>query len=119
MRVTVEDVQRHVTAGQFDTTAAGKRLVGVDLRLTNVSDTQYDDSPSNGSTLILDDDTQADATITTGGSCDLSVDVKIAPGDSRRVCIPFEVSSKRHAKTFQFTLDSGFGDQAGEWSLRN
>jgi hypothetical protein len=39
-------------------------------------------------------------------------------GARRQGCIPFEVPEGRKAKQFQFTLDSGFGPQAGEWSLR-
>ena len=117
MRVTLAGYQKHATTGEFDTTEHGKKLVGVDLVMKNVSGTQYDDSPSNGAALILDDDSQADASITVDGSCNVPGGVKIAPGGKRRICIPFEIGKHRRGKTFQLTLDSGFGQDAGEWKL--
>lgn len=42
---------------------------------------------------------------------------KIAPGSSRVGCIAFDVPSGVRPKTFQFTLNSGFGDQTGEWRM--
>lgn len=117
VKVTLEDVQRHVRVDQFDAPDPGKKLIGVDLLMRNVSGVQYDDSPSNGAELVLGDDSQADATITTSGSCDSPSDVKLAPGEARRICIPFTAPDGVGAKTFQMTLDSGFGPQAGEWRL--
>jgi hypothetical protein len=120
MRVTLLKVIDPVTAGEFEAPGGNKRLVGIRIAMENISETQYDDSPSNGSVLIYGDDEQADATILAGGECSSSFasQAKIAPGARRQGCIPFEVPKGDKLKQFQFTLDSGFGPQAGEWSLR-
>lgn len=75
-------------------------------------------SPSNGAAVITNRDEQADATITVDGACELQSAIKIAPGAKRRLCLPFEISDRQRPKTFQLTLDSGFGPQTGEWKLR-
>lgn len=43
--------------------------------------------------------------------------VTISPGDQRRGCLVFEVADDRDARLFQFTPDSGFGPNTGEWQL--
>jgi hypothetical protein len=70
--------------------------------------------------LIYGADEQADATILAESECSggFASSAKIAPGARRQGCIPFVVPKGRKAKLFQFTLESGFGPQAGEWSLR-
>jgi hypothetical protein len=117
MDVTVTGVLDPATGGEFDQPSAGTRFVGIKVRLKNTGGTPYSDSPSNGAALITNTDEEADSTITVGGSCNSPSDVKIAPGDTRDVCIPFEVKTAQKGTKFQFTLDSGFADQTGEWSL--
>jgi Domain of unknown function (DUF4352) len=119
MKVTLVRVIDPVPVGEFDEPQAGNRFVGVVIRLENVSSVAYDDSPSNGATLIHGADEQADATIVTGGVCasGFASQAKIAPAGRRQGCIPFELPSASKLKTFQFTLLSGFGPDTGEWSL--
>lgn len=118
VRVTVRGVRDPLPAGEFDSVATGKRMVGVELRLTNQSaSATYDDSPSNGAKLIYGNDVQADSAFAFGG-CEAQ-SLTIAPGDSRRVCIPFEVGANNSLKTFQFALDSGFSDDRGEWHVNS
>ena len=90
------------------------------MRIRNVGDNSYADSPSNGATLILGDDSQAQGTILLDGPCagGFASDAKITPGSQQQGCIPFEAPAGAEVKTFQFTLDSGFGPQSGEWRLR-
>jgi hypothetical protein len=120
MQVTLLDVIDPVAVGEFDAPEGNKRIVGVRIAMRNVSQTQYDDSPSNGSVLIYGADEQADSTIVAEGECSggFAVSAKIAPGARRQGCVPFEVPNGGRPKVFQFTLESGFGPQAGEWSLR-
>lgn len=117
MRVVVLDVTDPLAGGEYD--EPDGRFVGVKVKLTNVGDTAYSDSPSNGATLITRGDEQADPTLLTGGDCSgsFSSSAKIAPGASRVGCIPFEVAAGKRIKTFQFTLNSGFGDETGEWRV--
>lgn len=120
MRVTLVKVIDPLQGGEYDEPDAGKRYVGIVIRLTNTGATAYDDAPSNGATLLLSNDEQASSTLLIGGECESSSfsSVKIAPGGSRRGCIAFEVPANRKATAFQFALDSGFSDQTGEWKLR-
>jgi hypothetical protein len=120
MKVTVLKVIDPVQAGQFDAAAAGNRYVGIQLRLRNTGDGPYDDSPSNGAELLMRNDTQAESALVSEGQCssDFGSSAKIGPGSTQVGCIPFEAKNGLRPKTFQFTLDSGFGPEGGEWSLR-
>lgn len=116
MRVTLQRVVDPVQLGEFESVSPGKRVVGIELRLTNEStNTTYDDSPSNGAAIVFGPDAQADG-FGTFENCS-SQSPKIAPGDSRRICIPFEVGANSSLKKFQLALDSGFSDENGEWRL--
>jgi hypothetical protein len=110
-----------VAGGEYEQPAAGKRYVGIELQLTNVGDKTYKDSPSNGATVLYGDDRQASATLMIDGPCasgGFASDARISPGSKRKGCIPFEITTSRKPKGFQFALDSGFADEGGEWTLR-
>jgi hypothetical protein len=119
LAVTVDQVMDPLPVGQFDQADSGQRFVGVQITLTNTGAVAYSDSPSNGSTLLSNTDEQASGEVVTGGPCgnDFQSDVKLAPGDSQQGCIPFELPDGQTARTFQFTMDSGFADQTAEWHL--
>jgi hypothetical protein len=120
MKITLVKVIDPVSAGEYDEPQHGRRYVGIKIKMTNKGDSTYDDSPSNGAHLIDTHDEQWDSTIVSGGPCggQAASSTTISPGAKRNLCIPFEVGKKRKLKTFQFSLDSGFGPQAGEWNLR-
>jgi hypothetical protein len=120
MKVKLIGLDRSLSVGEFDEPQRGRKFVGVRVRLTNVGDGTYDDSPSNGAKLITNRDEQADATLVTGGDCGSSFasDTTISAGSSQQGCLPFEIKKSAKPKTFQFSLDSGFGPETGEWSLR-
>jgi hypothetical protein len=120
MKVTLTAVLDPLPVGEFDSPASGKRFVGIVIRMTNTGTANYSDSPSNGADIIYGADEQADGTIVSEGPCGggFSSQTRIAPGDSRKGCLPFEVGANNKLKQFQFTLDSGFADETGKWSLR-
>jgi hypothetical protein len=120
VKVTVLSVQDPADAGEFDEPEKGSRYVGVEIRLRNVGSTTYHDSPSNGAKLIGTGGQRADSTILSGGDCggDFASDVTLSSGTDERGCIPFELKEGSKPKRFQFGLDSGFGPQTGEWSLK-
>jgi hypothetical protein len=120
MRVTVTKVVDPLPAPEFQEPDHGKRYVGVYVKLRNVGSTTYDDSPSNGATLITSGDEQADSTLLEGGDCssDFASSAKISPGSQEQGCIAFQIKRSKRPRRFQFGLDSGFGPQTGEWSLR-
>jgi hypothetical protein len=95
----------------------GKRLVAVELLLTNTGTVVYDDSPSNGANLIDANDQGYTSAIVSSSDCADLGSPKIRPGDSRRGCITFEIPKRAKLRLFQFALDSGFAPEAGEWAL--
>lgn len=96
----------------------GNRYVGIKLRLHNTGSTVYDDCPSNGAALI-DAQEQQWAEMALGAALKPDfVCLKIRPGDKRVGYVSFEVPKKARLRTFQFGTESGFGPEAGEWSLR-
>lgn len=119
LRVTVLKVLAPLEVGEFDRPSKGKRYVGIELRLKNVGTRRYSDSPGNGATLIYSGGRQADSTFVLEGPCggSFSSSVKLAPGSSRRGCIAYEIPKGTFPKRFQFTMNSGFADQTGEWTL--
>lgn len=119
LAVTVNQVVDPLQTGEFDTPDPGTRFVGIQITLRNVGSKAYSDSPSNGATLLSTTDEQADTALVTSGPCgnEFQSSVKIAPGDTQRGCLPFQLSKSQRPGTFQFTLNSGFADQTGQWSV--
>jgi hypothetical protein len=119
LAVTVDSVMDPLTVGQFDEADGGDRYIGVQITLKNVGMVAYSDSPSNGGTLLGANNEQAESELVEGGPCgnEFSASVHIAPGDMQQGCLAFELSDGQSAGSFQFTLDSGFADQTGQWSL--
>jgi hypothetical protein len=119
LAVTVDGVMDPLTVGPDDQADSGQRFVGVQITLKNVGSSAYSDSPSNGATLLSDSNEQAQSQIVTGGPCGngFQSSVNIAPGDTQQGCIPFEMPNGQSPNTFQFTLNSGFANQTGQWSL--
>jgi hypothetical protein len=115
MDVTLTEIDRRLEVEQeFDT----GNYVGVRLTLTNTGEVAYDDSPSNGATLVTKDDQQLSSTILFGDAdCSGAEAARIAPGDTRKVCVVFEREEGQELRLFQFALDSGFAEQTGEWTL--
>ena len=114
LRVTVEKVIDPASGGQFDEPSAKTRFIGVLVALEKAGEATYDDSPSNGAELLMSDDTQAEGALISEGDCsaDFASSAKVAPGARQRGCIPFEAKQALRPKTFQFSLDSGFGPQS-------
>ena len=94
----------------------GNRYVGIRLRLRNVGTTVYNDSPSNGASVIDRADQEFSASIFAAVKPELGSPT-IRPGDQRVGWITVEVPKTSRLRTFQFTLSSGFGPETGEWSL--
>ena len=97
----------------------GYRYIGVQIRLGNVGQTVYDDSPENGALLVDDRGEQhyADlAEITDGDG--FGGHVTLQAEETRTGFIVFQLPQNVHAATFQFALDSGFAQNMAQWSLR-
>jgi hypothetical protein len=103
-------------SSDFFAPGAGKRYVALRLRLTNVSRVRYDDSPSNGASVIDTRGREYPASIFDPVEPALG-SPNIAPGDFRVGYITFEVPKGAKLRIFQFALNSGFADDVGEWRL--
>jgi hypothetical protein len=96
------------------------RFVGVDLRLRNIGEGRYSESPLAGSTLLTAGGGEAEPVNLIGGPCggDFALRVALAPGARRAGCVPFEVSAGERPVSFEFALDSGFAPEVGRWRLK-
>lgn len=119
MAVTVDGVMDPLAVGPDDQADSGQRFVGVQITLKNVGSVPYSDSPSNGATLLSNQNEQAQGEIVSGGPCGngFQSSANVASGDTQQGCIPFEMPNGETPASFQFTLSSGFADQTGQWSL--
>jgi hypothetical protein len=97
----------------------GHKFVAVEVVLTNTGSKAYNDSPGNGAQLIDTTDEGYDESGTETPSCHyIGYSVKIASGSKRAGCLVFEVKKTAKPAVFQFTMDSGFADETGDWVLR-
>jgi Domain of unknown function (DUF4352) len=119
MAVTVQRVADPVQGGPLDQPDPGTRFVGVFIRLANVGQVAYADSPGNGATLLSAAGQQSNDTFLSGGACASGFDdnARIASGESETGCIPFEMPTSQQPAEFQFTLSLGLADDTGEWTL--
>ena len=116
MAVTVLKVVDPAHGGEFDSPGPGKRFVGVEIRLKNVGRANYSDSPSNGAVILDTGNVGYQATL---GAVEPDIgSPKIPPGQSQVGFLTFEIPKTKKIAVLQFTLDSGFGPDTGEWSLR-
>jgi hypothetical protein len=116
MAVTVSKVEGPAKApGGLFGPDKGNRFVAIEIRLENAGSVVYSDSPGNGAVVVDTGDHEYDATIS-GLDQELG-STRIGPQDARVGLIVFEVPEEAKLRTFQLTLDSGFGPESGEWSL--
>jgi hypothetical protein len=118
MTVTLTKVVNPATPDQYSKPKTGNKLVAIELTLANSGQAVYDDSPTNGATLIDGEGQQFRPTYSDvgegqafGGTSTINM------GDSRKGVIVFEVPESAQPAKFQFALNSGFADQKGEWAL--
>ena len=98
-------------------------LYAVQITVKNLGETVYDDSISNCIALIdaKDQSHNAEFAVSGPGGNELPgmiESVKIRPGDRRSGWVFFALGEKEKPRAFQFTPESGMGEQVGEWSLR-
>jgi hypothetical protein len=99
--------------------ASDRKLIGVVLKVRNVGKLSYDDPlPGGKLTGASGESGKQTSLIPFGGTnpCD-NPSLKLKRGQSKSVCIAFEVPKTDKPRTFEFGTDSGFGD-TGLWRLK-
>jgi len=94
------------------------KLMGVMLRFTNEGQQVYDDPLPNGTLKLVGGGKGKQASlIPLGGEnpCK-NPTVKLKQGQSKNVCIAFEMPKKARLESFEYITDAGYGD-TGKWAL--
>jgi hypothetical protein len=103
---------------EYSVPQEGNRYVAVQFTLKNVGEVAYGDTPGNGAKLVDTEGQGFDSTFAdTRAGPSMSSDVKLARGNTSKGFITFEVPKASKVQQVQFTLESGFGPETGEWTL--
>jgi hypothetical protein len=97
----------------------GRQLIGVELRFVNVGKLVYDNPLPQGELTVGSGENAKQTNLIAIGRkspCD-NPSVKLRAGQSKNVCIAFDVPKAEKPKSFQYVADHGFGD-TGLWALR-
>jgi hypothetical protein len=98
---------------------AGRTLIGVVLRLSNAGTARYEDPlPSGELTVAGGRKGKQTNLIQLDGSKNpcKNPSLKLDTGESRSVCLAFEVPKRAKPESFSFATDSGYGD-TGVWAF--
>ncbi|MFF1873874.1 DUF4352 domain-containing protein [Streptomyces sp. CB03911] len=98
--------------------ADGKRWVAVQFQIKATGTKAYSDAPLGAAKVV---DTQGQSygpsfTDTTAGPS-FQTPTNIAPGETGKGFITFEVPKDAKLDKIQFGLDAGFADQTGQWKI--
>lgn len=119
MSVAAVQVFAHArAASDFDTAQPGDRLYAVQFRLDDTGRVAYADAPSNGAVAVDAAGRSFEASLDNVADCaSFPAADHIAAGGSGLGCIVFNVPVNARITVVQFTLDSGFGPQTGQWQV--
>ena len=120
VRVSLDRISDPVAVAPADAPLTpNARFIGASITIRNVGDTPYDESPLSDASLVLSGGAKVLGEGVLGGPCarGFASHVTVPPGAERSGCIAFEVPAKQQPATFQFALDSGFGEEVGMWKL--
>jgi hypothetical protein len=98
---------------------AGHQLIGIELRIENVGEAVYDDPQPGGRLAVTGGESGKQTSLISGSNknpCD-NPSLKLKPGQSKTVCVAYDIPKNDKPATFEFGVDSGFGD-TGLWRLR-
>jgi hypothetical protein len=98
----------------------GRRFVGVKVRFQNLAKKAYRDAPLNGSIVLTNVKKGANPTILLGSECPskMGTRLRMKAGATLNGCLPFQVKKKAKVTGFKFALNSGFGPETAEWSVK-
>jgi Telomeric repeat-binding factor 2. len=115
----VKVVTKAQGADEFSEPESGKRFVAVQFKIKNTGSKAYSDSPFNSAKVVDTEGQGFDPSLSESNAGPaFPGDVNIAKGGTAKGFITFEVPKKAKIDKVQFTLDSGFADQTGQWNVR-
>ncbi|MHA6757603.1 hypothetical protein [Streptacidiphilus sp. PAMC 29251] len=99
----------------------GMKYVGLRLRLVDSGSTPYSDSPSNCTWGRTDTGLQVGSfvapTLSEGPAVAPHGNLELQPGRGATGYVVMEIPQHAHLARIDFTPDSGFADDTGEWKL--
>ncbi|MGW6984077.1 DUF4352 domain-containing protein [Streptomyces sp. NPDC054932] len=100
------------------TPEAGARYVAVQFRLKNTGAAVYQDSPGNGVKVVDTQGQQFGAAYTeTSAGPEFPGSITVAPADTALGFIAFEVPGTSEISKVQFSMNSGFSPNTGQWNV--
>ncbi|MFF3622345.1 DUF4352 domain-containing protein [Streptomyces sp. NPDC002467] len=106
------------SANEFSKPQDGKRYVSAQFELVNTGSVVYSDSPGNGAQVADSDGQQFHSTFAeTKAGPEMTSSAKAAPGAKVLGWITFEVPKDSKVAKVQFSMNSGFASQTGEWTI--
>ncbi|MFF7953956.1 DUF4352 domain-containing protein [Streptomyces griseorubiginosus] len=103
---------------EFSSPDSGKRFVAVQFRLKNVGSKVFDDAPDNDAKVKDEQGQQFDPSLLeTSAGPGFGGSVTLPSGDSGLGFINFEVPATARITKIQFTLNSGFANDVGQWNV--
>jgi hypothetical protein len=114
----VQVVDNAESGDEYLKPADGKRYVAVQFQIKATGSAAYSDTPL-GSAKVVDTQGQSYGptfTDTTAGPS-FQTPTNIAPGETGKGFVTFEVPKDAKLAKVQFGLDGGFADQTGQWTI--
>ena len=112
--ITPQKLTKNVPGYQLD---AGKQIVCLRMRIKNVGKKAFSEFVGTGAKLRLRGGVTEEASITGGGACSSPGTVKLRPGRSKIVNLPYEIRKSDRIVGFEYTASSGFGENTPKWTF--
>jgi hypothetical protein len=109
------------SSDEYITPQDGHRWVAGRFELKNTGTKTYRDSPSGGAQVADTDGQRFHATLANGNLTvgpEMTWDLKLPVGEKALGWIVFEIPKGSKARSVQFTMNSGFADQTGQWTIK-
>jgi hypothetical protein len=105
--VTITKIEDPLLAYGAD---AGMRTIGIFFDVKSVGKGTYSDSPT--ALVSTADGEISGSEITGGGPCNPPASLKLAPGQSKSFCLPFQILKSGKLTFIQYVTDGGYGTPA-------
>jgi hypothetical protein len=116
IKVTLKDQRGPFSGFQLP---ANRKLIGVDLHFVNIGKLRYDDALPSGTLTLSGGETGKPTQLIPGSGANPcpTPSLKLKTGQSKDVCVAFEVPKSAKPIAYQYVTDSGYGD-TGLWKLK-